>query len=933
MVSSQPMLLHRRVSRLVCVTLISLLLLAVLLSGSQFTINSSVRDNDVLIPGSGNYNEDFTTTTYLDGGATTVDGWGTGTLTSARDYTVTSLGFFSTSDPVTTVDVQGRKAYIGLYDPSSTIETVRILNISDPTDIQQLGSRSDLWSIQSVKADGDILYTGRAHIASQARLFIYNISIPTAPASIDAVNSLDGDIVDLEVQGHFLYMACANVSGSFRIFDVEDPSNVQEIYSQVWINLRDIEVEGQLAYMAHSTYGIKILNVSNPYVFSLVSQVNTPDNATGILVDGHLAYVADGASGVQIFNVSDPASPAIIGSYNTPGHAESMALQGRTLYVADGTGGLQIVDVSNPTEPINVTAVTTLPYTYDVDLYGGDVVVAAANGVHILRIGAGFTSLPWVGSYAGHEAWDVVVQGDIAYVAGGPDGLVAVNVSDPANPVFLDSYSHGVSVNYVSVDIQGPHVYVTCVGSSGPGLVIYDVSDPANIALINYYAFFSQAYDVFVEGDVAYIADGTAGLYLENVSSPFIWQSPIDTVSDGNNYTSVWVQGPTIYTTSADPSVGPNRGLYIYDATDLSSLNLLNRYILTYLEDVAVDGDFCALADSQAGMYFLNVTNPLSMQTFAVFDPGSDLNHGVRFFGPYVVAAFQEGGVYLFNTTNPRSIQNAAHYAPPSISARRLCLHGDYVYIANKSSLEILRLFKSAGASYITGDSIARSTAVDTTNYVIENATLTATNLTIAGTSITWQLSADGGTNWESVTPGVLHTFTYPGSDLRWRATLSTNRDDHSARLYSVAITYEYNDPPSQPTLTDPGTTDTDGAFSVSWSTSTDASGYVVNYELQMSDSNAFTTILDSWTPSGTTQAVSGLSNGTYYFQVRAVDDDGAASDWSNIEDIEVAIPPTTTTTTTTTSPPPFPGFPWEALLLGLVAALGILIVMRRRKR
>jgi hypothetical protein len=915
-------------------TLVSLLVLAVLVSGSQFTIASTSRDNDIRIPGSGNYNEDFTTITYLDGGATTADGWGTGTLTSARDYAVSYLGFFSTPDPVTTVDVQGRKAYIGLYDPSSVVETVRILNISDPTDIQQLGFRSDLWSIQSVKADGDILYTGRAHIGTYSRLFVYNVSNPTSiPPNIDLVNGLDGDIVDLEVQGHFLYMACANVSGSFRIFDVEDPSNVEEIYNQGWINLRDIEVEGQLAYMAHSTYGMKILNVSNPYVFSLVGQVNTPDNATGILVDGHLAYVADGASGVQILDVSDPASPAIIGSYDTPGHAESLALQGATLYVADGTGGLQIVDVSNPTDPLNVTAVTTLPYTYDVDLYGGDVVVAAANGVHTFRIGD--PTLYWFGSYTGHQAWDVVVQGDIAYIAGGSDGLITVNVSDTANPVFLDSNSHNVNVNYVSVDIQGPHVYVTCVGSSAPGLIIYDVSDPANIALINYYAYFSQAYDVFVEGDVAYIADGTAGLYLENVSDPFTWQAPIDSVSDGNNYTSVWVQGPTIYTTCADPSIGPNRGLYIYDATDLSNLNLIGRYILTYLEDIAVDGDFCALADSQAGMYFMNVTDPFNIQAFTVYDPGSNLNHGVRFFGPYVVAAFQEGGVYVLNTTNPRAILNLDHYAPANIAARRLSLHGDFVYVANTTSLEILRLFRSAGATYNVGNSIAQSTEVDTTTYIIENATLTVTNRTIAGTSITWQLSADGGSHWESVIPGVQHTFTYPGSDLRWRATLSTSRDDHSARLYSVAITYEYNNPPSQPTLTDPGTTDTDGIFQVSWTVSTDPSGYVVNYELQMSDSNAFTILLDSWTPTATTQVV-GLSNGTYYFRVRAIDDDSATSDWSNIEDIEVAIPPTTTTPTTTpttTSPPPIPGFPGAALLIGLIAALGLSVVARRRKR
>jgi hypothetical protein len=39
------------------------------------------------------------------------------------------------------------------------------------------------------------------------------------------------------------------------------------------------------------------------------------------------------------------------------------------------------------------------------------------------------------------------------------------------------------------------------------------------------------------------------------------------------------------------------------------------------------------------------------------------------------------------------------------------------------------------------------------------------------------------------------------------------------------------------------------------------------------------------------------------------------------------------TTTTTTTSPPPIPGFPLEALVIGLALSLGLIVVMRRRRK
>ena len=47
--------------------------------------------------GTTSYIEDFTTTTYLDAGATTASGWGDGALTTTRDLTVNYLSTYSTS--------------------------------------------------------------------------------------------------------------------------------------------------------------------------------------------------------------------------------------------------------------------------------------------------------------------------------------------------------------------------------------------------------------------------------------------------------------------------------------------------------------------------------------------------------------------------------------------------------------------------------------------------------------------------------------------------------------------------------------------------------------------------------------------------------------------------------------------------------------------
>lgn len=57
-----------------------------------------------------------------------------------------------------------------------------------------------------------------------------------------------------------------------------------------------------------------------------------------------------------------------------------------------------------------------------------------------------------------------------------------------------------------------------------------------------------------------------------------------------------------------------------------------------------------------------------------------------------------------------------------------------------------------------------------------DSTTITEATLSLAGTntdSATPELSADGGSNWEEVTPNSQHIFTNTGTDLRWRLTAS----------------------------------------------------------------------------------------------------------------------------------------------------------------
>jgi len=89
--------------------------------------------------------------------------------------------------------------------------------------------------------------------------------------------------------------------------------------------------------------GGSTLFITYPYI---VGSCDTPGYAMGVYVSGSYAYIADTTSGLQVMNISNPTSPAIVGSCATPGGAENVFVSGSYAYVADYGSGLVVIKIS-----------------------------------------------------------------------------------------------------------------------------------------------------------------------------------------------------------------------------------------------------------------------------------------------------------------------------------------------------------------------------------------------------------------------------------------------------------------------------------------------------------------------------------------------------------------------------------------------------------
>ncbi|NHJ32662.1 MAG: hypothetical protein FK732_07360, partial [Asgard group archaeon] len=494
--------------------ILSLFLLIIpILSTSFIQIAGSIRytQTDITRNITDNYIEDFTSTTYMNP-TSDVFGWGMGTVTNDRNFSWALLDSYFTSTEVRDLVVQGRKAYVVQYVDVGAIDTLTCYDINDPTDIEFLSKRDTLGDGLSIAIDGDTVFMGR--YASSQTFNAYNVSDASdlgGAGNYQDYVSLVGRVTDIDPQGHLVYYTVYDDSTdrSLRIVDASNPDVFVE-YTPNWVSNKSLglAVNGHLAYLASSTEGLHVLNVSDKTTPIELGHVGLPGNATDVLLDGKFAYVTLGDAGFAVVDVFDPTNPVAIAIVDVGGTTNHMALQGNTLFVTAGDSGIQIFDVANPFRPILVTNLV-LPYTYDVELFGGILVAGTIDGIHTFQIsatGGGITDLTnyvYENIYSDYQVWDVKVIGNIAYIAGGSDGFYTLDVRDPNNPILLDRWNL-TGIVFKKLDVEGQFAH--CVDSANQH--IFDISDPSDIKFIRNY-FGANLFDVDNRGGLSYIAVGT----------------------------------------------------------------------------------------------------------------------------------------------------------------------------------------------------------------------------------------------------------------------------------------------------------------------------------------------------------------------------------------------------------------------------------------
>ncbi len=320
----------------------------------------------------------------------------------------------------------------------------------------------------------------------------------------------------LAVQGDLAY-----VTGVFgiRVIDVSDPAIPVEIGSWSGTPAFDgIAISGNLAVLttnqATTMYGIGTFDLSNPIAPVLLSTLAFPTRTYDASLAGGLAYVANSYDGVQIVDVSDPVHPSVVGRGDTVHEASGVAVVGALALVVDA--GMRIFDVSNPSQPVETGYFRSDGYVRQLAAAGSLAIIAGYdNGITLADINPPI-SAPVLGQTATPGSCTGVARtGDTNFVLADLEkGLTTGTLEDPAAPGLYVNHRTAGQANRVAVRDS-----LAFLAAGTSGLHVYNVSDASNPTHVSWIETPGDARDVGLAGQYALVADGTSVLVV-NTADP-----------------------------------------------------------------------------------------------------------------------------------------------------------------------------------------------------------------------------------------------------------------------------------------------------------------------------------------------------------------------------------------------------------------------------
>ncbi len=544
-------------------------------------------------------------------------------------------------------------------------------------------------------------------------LVIADIQYQTEPFVISNCNSPDqayrGAISD-----NFAYVA--DYAGALRIIDISDLLEPIEICSIETVGaVNAVAVYDDYVLFAEIDEGIHVYNVINPDEPFEVELLDRITSVTDLEISENYIYITDVTGNSRrclILNISDPCNPVINGAFTFPDFPKAVGIQENYALVASSTT-CSILDISNPSAPEEISTFNSIS-TSDIAISGNYACMASdILGLTIVNIENPEEPI-FEYNDTQNNSYNCVAASNNMLITGFYDFTIN-NIDTPSQPEQTGIIHSNGSACDVEISDQ-----FACLASNSRFQVL-DISNPISPLLLGGLNLENDAIGIDIDGNIAYIADWSKGLFVIDFSNPNVpiqlselcLSSSIHGIDVADNYA---------YIASAS-------GMYIVDVNDPSEPILTSTFSYPTARGLYISGDYAFLAAGSGGLRIVDISNVSNPTLFSELPTEgnacdvcvsdnfvfiADFENGVRIIdindlsnpvelslfefsrgivdievsGDKVFTANTYGGIHVIDVSDPMNPVETGYFDTSSM-ATGLQVIGNTAYVADRSYFSI----------------------------------------------------------------------------------------------------------------------------------------------------------------------------------------------------------------------------------------------------
>jgi len=478
---------------------------------------------------------------------------------------------------VTAIAVRDSIAFVGQQVGMPFARGLRILNIRDLENPISLGFYDLNEGPNDIAISGEIVYLS----VRGSGFYIIDVSNLSEPRLLSHIEIAGRNTRSVKLVGNIAYLICA--SFGLYLIDIEDPEN-PEIISHFDAWTLDVVSNDTITYVA-TRPGIQLLDVSDPQNLRELGFCESGGSDNRIYYREGLVITGNEDSKLKFFDVSDPNEPSLINSMQNNEYVTNVEVSDNTAFILSSTMGdplsklmtVDIQDIENPVlaGTLNLEDLQVFEHNF-LNVQDDYVYITSfeENGMQI--IDAHDRDNPeYVGShFEGGRLFQPVFEGNNAYISQGNSQALKIDISDPENPIILDTIQF--PGRRVTIESVNENIAVTFNDDPVGIWDIEDVNSPELLSTIDLYniQYVVQSDDLlYIRYEYQFQSEIILGVY--DISNPDQPERVAEYQSDdvyGLYFSRIIVENNHIY------SMGSDSRLFVLDVSDPAHMRVVGMY-------------------------------------------------------------------------------------------------------------------------------------------------------------------------------------------------------------------------------------------------------------------------------------------------------------------------------------------------------------------